>query len=69
MVSRHFLISHGVTDENEGFYTPGTGVTKDDPGGETIYGLTRAAEPKSGVWPILDAWKKKPGSRLGGFLA
>lgn len=61
MTSRPFRICHKVTGSSEGFYTPGTGVTKDDPGGETILGLTRKADPKSGVWPILDAWKLKPG--------
>lgn len=51
-----FLIAHDITQDDEGFYSN----DKDDPGAETVYGLTKAAEPKSPVWPIVEGWRKLP---------
>ncbi len=32
-----------------------------DPGGQTICGIDRKDNPNSAVWPIVDAWKLRPG--------
>lgn len=33
----------------------------DDPGHGTVWGLTKSADPDSGVWPIVDGYRTKPG--------
>ncbi len=56
-----FLISYKKTKGKEGFYTSGTGATADDPGKETVYGLTRLGEPDSPVWAIVERFRRLPG--------
>ncbi len=62
MLTLPYRICHLTTGGFEGFYTSGLDAkSKDDPGKETILGLTRTAEPDSKVWPIVDRFKKLPG--------
>lgn len=58
--TRDFLISYKKTKGHEGFYSSGKGANAFDPGGETILGLTRAAEPESRVWVIAAKYSTLP---------
>lgn len=56
-MEKHFDPSFKLTKGNEGLYSK----DGDDPGGETVIGLTRSFEPNSGIWPIVEEYRARPG--------
>ncbi len=61
MTLARFTPAYKRTKGHEGFYSSGTGATKDDPGGETVLGLTRKDDPDWKGWPLVDNWKTQGG--------
>ena len=55
MNNSHLETALGITFENEGVYSDNFG----DPGGETIYGISRRWHPELAIWKLVDSWDKK----------